>query len=174
MGTQNIKIEPVKTCDFDAKAAIAAFAALNQTEGKAVGVKSESWPYAIETSSDPAKMLFPAGWYFAKHALRNKHHSTTGAYSEIDVMDAAMHSAWTTHAVETARQRLGRDFSAAVCACTVAALNYGAKLVGPTHVLVKTGPDATIKYVEGWSVENACSLGFLLRSGDKIVKVFFR
>lgn len=174
MGTQNIKIVPVKTCDFGATTAIAAFTALNQMEGKAIGVKSESWPYTIVTAADPAQMLFPAGWYFAKHALRNKHHSTTGAYSEIDVMDPATHSVWTTHAVETARQCHGKDFAAPVCARTVAALNNGAKLVGPTHVLVKTGPDATIKYVEGWSVENACSMGFLLRSGDRIVKIFFR
>lgn len=171
MGTQNIckQIEMVKTCDLPATAAIAAFVGLNEAEGKVLRVKSDAWSYAIEAIQDPAEMLFPGGWYFAKCSLRNKHHSTTGAYAEIELVDATGRS-WTTHAVENARQCQGEDFSAQVCARVISALN-GAKLVGPSHVVVETGKP--LKIIEGWAVCDTCAMGFILRSGNQDVKVFF-
>ena len=164
-------INPIKTCDFSAAAAIAAFVALNQAEGKALNVITNCWPYVIETNYDPAEMLFPAGWYFAKHSLRNKHRSTTGLYQEVPVRNGHRQS-WTTYAVENVRQCRGENFSAPVCARVIAALNDGAKLVGPNHILVKTG--RPINIIEGWEVTSATSIGFILKSSNKIVKVFFR
>lgn len=174
MGTQNVfsenvKVEVVKTCDLPKSAAIAAFVALNEDEGKELEVKAVARSYVIQSVQDPAEMLFPGGWYFAKGSLRNKHHSTTGAYAEIEVVDATGRS-WITHAVEAARQCKGEDFSAQVCARVIAALN-GAKLVGPSYVVVETGKP--IKIIEGWTVCDTCAMGFILKSGDKAVKVFF-
>lgn len=172
MNTKHVNpVNPVKTCDFSAIAAIAAFVGLNQAEGKTLNVITDCWPRTIETNCDPATMLFPAGWYFAKRTLRNKHHSSTGLYSEVPVRDGNRQS-WTTYAVEEARQCKGEDFSAPVCARVITALNDGAKLVGPNHVLVKKVEPINI--VEGWKIVAPCLMGFILKSGNKVVKVFFR
>ncbi len=162
-------IHPIKTCDFGAAAAIAAFVGLNMAEGKKLTVVTDSYPYVIVTDDDPAKMLFPAGWYFTKNSLRNKHRSTTGAYEEIPVRKTSRQS-WTTYVVENARQCKGEDFSAPVCARVIAALNHGAKLIGPCHVAVKAGKPIDI--VEGWTMVGGTDMGFKLVSGNKTVKVY--
>lgn len=171
MGTQNVSrnVQVVKTCDLPKSAAVAAFVGLNEAEGKKLMTKTEGQSFYLEAIQDPAGMLYPSGWYFAKCHLRNKHNSTTGLYDQVRVVDITGHS-WMTHAIETARQIQGKDFSAPVCAKVVAVLN-GGELIDQAHVIVK--PGKPIKVLDGWTVADACSLGFILSSGEKIVKVFF-
>lgn len=152
MATKNIPIEVIKTCDLDINAAVAAFVGLNGLTDIVLTNPGE-YPPVLQTSYDPASLAFPQGWYFAKHSVRNKHHSTTGFYEEIPVKDDKG-KLWQTYCVENARQVEGKDFSPLVMADVVAALNPHAKKVGSWTVrLTKPEKLDSIRILEGWTVK---------------------
>lgn len=153
MATKNIPIEEVKTCDLNLAAAVAAFIGLNMLEGTEVTLTNPGeYPLVLQTSYDPANLAFPQGWYFAKHSVRNKHHSTTGFYEEIPVKDDKG-KLWQTYRVENARQVEGKDFGPLVLADVIVALNPHAKKLNPTVVkLTKLEKLESIKILEGWTV----------------------
>ena len=39
--------------------------------------------YAVYSLLPPIVLTYPKGWYYAKGCFRNKHNTTSGAYSEI-------------------------------------------------------------------------------------------
>lgn len=155
MDIKNISIEVVKTCDMDGKAAAAAFIGLNALEGTEIALIINPGTYSpiMKTSYDPANMVFPNGWYFAKGSVRNKHHSTTGFYDEVPVMDGNS-ELWQTYRVEDARQVDGKDFDPIVLADVIVAMNAGAKKVNAWTVkLTKLEKMKSIKVLEGYNVK---------------------
>ena len=71
----------VKSCDYSAEVAAKVFQMLNYGE---VFIEKGGYPrITIITDSSPYDLRYPEGWYYGKGYFRNKHESTTGAYSEI-------------------------------------------------------------------------------------------
>lgn len=153
MATKNIEVDVVKTCDLDINAATAAFIGLNALEGvEVILTNAGMYPPVLKTGCDPANMAFPKGWYFAKHSVRNKHHSTTGFYEEIPVKDDNG-ELWQTYRVEDARQVEGKDFGPIVLADVILAMNpYAKKVNAWTVKLTKPEKMKSIKIIEGWTV----------------------
>jgi hypothetical protein len=61
----------------------------------AVSVKKDGYGnYAIFSSLPPNILTYPKGWYYAKGCFRNKHNSTSGAYSEV-IMLAPNGRSWS-------------------------------------------------------------------------------
>lgn len=81
------EVKVVKSCDYSAAIAAKVFSMLNDG---VVYVRSEpdGYSFTITTDTDPRELVYPEGWYFAKGALRNKHNSTTGSYSEIPIVNS--------------------------------------------------------------------------------------
>lgn len=153
MTTKHIKVDVVKTCDMDINAATAAFIGLNTLEGvEVILTNAGMYPPVLKTSHDPANMAFPKGWYFAKHSVRNKHHSTSGFYEEIPVVDDNGEF-WQTYRVEDASQVEGKDFGPIVLADVIVAMNPHSKKVNSSTVkLTKLEKMKSIKIIEGWTV----------------------
>lgn len=72
----------VKMCDMPASIAARVFMALNPEIVK-VRRHKVFLHLTIVTDVEPKELTYPEGWYYAKGRFRNKHMSTTGAYSEI-------------------------------------------------------------------------------------------
>ena len=70
----------IKTCDLSGHAAAKLFVSINH--GRVKLVQHEDYETLV-TDIDPRCLDYPEGWYYAKGNFRNKHNSTTGAYSEI-------------------------------------------------------------------------------------------
>ncbi len=45
--------------------------------------RDENGNYAIFSVCPPTKLRYPKGWYYAKGTIRNKHNTSSGAYSEV-------------------------------------------------------------------------------------------
>ena len=73
----------VKSCDLPKEIAALIFQELN--DGVTL-VKRADGVY-IMTDKNLADLKYPEGWYFAEGTFRNKH-NTTGAYSEVSVIDS--------------------------------------------------------------------------------------
>ena len=73
----------VKTCDLSGEVAGKLFEMLNY--GEVQYHREGTWKYIV-TDVEPSKLCYPEGWYYGKGCLRNKHTSTNGVYSEIDMM----------------------------------------------------------------------------------------
>lgn len=72
----------VKMCDMPVRIAIKVFEYLNL--GK-VRVSCISDNLVIVTNTEPKDLSYPEGWYYANGTFRNKHTSTTGNYSEVEM-----------------------------------------------------------------------------------------
>ena len=74
--------QTVKTCDLSKDVAANLFCLLN--EGKVFYGISDIMPGNILiTDVEPKNLIYPEGWYYAKGSYRNKHNSSTGAYSSV-------------------------------------------------------------------------------------------
>lgn len=84
-------VETIKMCDMPGHVAAKVFALLNA--GKVKFVDSENvvgerflvHPTLV-TDVEPKDLVYPEGWYYAKGTFRNKHNSTTGLYSEVEMI----------------------------------------------------------------------------------------
>ena len=72
----------VKMCDMSGEIAAIVFQKLNSKDVILGEVKGTS-ELIIATDVEPAELVYPEGWYYAKGCFRNKHTSSTGAYEEI-------------------------------------------------------------------------------------------
>ena len=72
----------VKMCDMPVTIAIQVFERLNSGN---VMIRKNNVYFCtvIVTDVEPKNLIYPEGWYYAKGRFRNKHTSTTGAYSEV-------------------------------------------------------------------------------------------
>lgn len=74
----------IKVCDMDKYTAARLFEMLNP--GKVmVKRKLKGVGTVIITDTEPKDLTYPEGWYYAKGRFTNKHHSTTGLYSEVEM-----------------------------------------------------------------------------------------
>ena len=78
----------VKTCDLSGEIAAHLFEMLNRDLVKVERPYGVYGGLYIITDTEPMELCYPEGWYYAKGALRNKHQSTTGAYSEVMMIDS--------------------------------------------------------------------------------------
>ena len=76
-----MKAKVVKMCDMSGDISAKVFEQLNY--GKVRAVTSDIKVVKIVTDTEPKDLTYPEGWYYANGSFRNKHMSTTGAYSEI-------------------------------------------------------------------------------------------
>lgn len=75
------KAQTVKSCDFNGEIAAMLMVMLNSSF---VTLNNQYIDHEFLVSTvEPAKLIYPEGWYFAKGNVRNKHQSTTGMYYEI-------------------------------------------------------------------------------------------
>ena len=72
----------VKMCDMPVSIAARVFMSLNPEIVK-VRRHKVFLQLTIVTDVEPKELTYPEGWYYAKGRFRNKHTSSTGAYSEI-------------------------------------------------------------------------------------------
>ena len=71
----------IKTADLPKRLVLQIFKEIN---GNKVEIRTEAnGELVIVTMTEPIKLTYPEGWYYAKGTLRNKHTSTTGIYEEI-------------------------------------------------------------------------------------------
>lgn len=78
-----------KTCDLPGRIAAELLVLLNPGMAFIREFPYSSRDFEIVTKNHPEKLVFPEGWYFAKGTFRNKHYMTTGAYSEVSMVDQA-------------------------------------------------------------------------------------
>lgn len=78
-----MKVKTIKSCDMPVTDAVWLFGRYNR--GK-VKVNTRGFEMFIVTDTEPKDLVYPEGWYYAKGTFRNKHESTTGIYSEIDML----------------------------------------------------------------------------------------
>ena len=81
----------VRTADLSGTAAANLFAILNP--GEVEYLKQHPFNFAnipttgiIITDTNPKKLFYPEGWYFAKGNFRNKHNSSSGRYDEVPML----------------------------------------------------------------------------------------
>ena len=77
-------VKVVKMCDMPIGIATKVFVALNP--GKVTEVCTHRHHMKIITNTEPMDLTYPEGWYYAKGTVRHKHQSTTGFYSEVDML----------------------------------------------------------------------------------------
>ena len=75
----------IKMCDMPVAIAVRVFESLNPEKVK-VNVNPLTDSATITTDTEPKDLVYPEGWYYAKGCFRNKHTSTTGLYSEIEML----------------------------------------------------------------------------------------
>ena len=85
-----MKATIVKSADLPRDIALTVFEMLNvDREGKhhvkviRPGDDGYCTRHRIVTDREPADLVYPDGWYYAKGNFRNKHNSSTGFYSEV-------------------------------------------------------------------------------------------
>ncbi len=81
----------VKMCDMSRDTAAKVFMMLNPGKVKyaIMGEIFDDCPLpdlVLITDVEPKDLVYPEGWYYAKGTFRNKHTSTTGMYSTIEMM----------------------------------------------------------------------------------------
>lgn len=173
MDIKAIPIEEVKTCDLKAKPMVAALCGLNP--GKILSYDFSEWPARVTTAEHPSRLVFPKGWYYAKHCIRNKHNSTTGLYDEVDALNSNG-SYWEYYdiGVEDQKQCEVQDFNQETLVRTICAMNSAIKFMSPIAVrcdLFKLGNDP-ILILEGGYIERTKEC-IHLAYGTQSVDIFF-
>ena len=74
----------VKMCDMPLYIAVKVFEALNSGKVRVEG--AHILDMTIVTDTEPMKLVYPEGWYYAKGCFSNKHQSTTGRYHEVHML----------------------------------------------------------------------------------------
>ena len=80
MSDNNAKV--VKMCDMPVTIATRVFEMLNPGNVQ-LRKNNAFFRTIIVTDIEPKNLIYPEGWYYAKGRFRNKHTSSTGAYSEV-------------------------------------------------------------------------------------------
>ena len=75
----------VKSCDLPVRVALTVFELLNANAVKVTNKYRGVHLLSITTDTEPKDLTYPEGWYYAKGCFRNKHESTTGIYSEVEM-----------------------------------------------------------------------------------------
>ena len=86
-----MKATTIKSADFPREVALTVFELLNVDNDGNHHVKvirpgdGYCVRHRIITDHEPADLIYPEGWYYAKGNFRNKHTSSTGFYSETPI-----------------------------------------------------------------------------------------
>jgi|GEM_PF-794511 hypothetical protein len=115
----------VPTSDLPIVAAATAFIGLNRDEDISVSLDKDLGQNILVTSTNPAGMLFPEGWYVAKSCFRNKHHTAKRYYDEMYICKTPnIRTTWDeTNNSGNARWVKGSEFTELQFAKTMAAMN---------------------------------------------------
>ena len=73
----------VKSNNLPGKVAAKLFVELNKDYVWLSKEYDGSLVLATQLKPDDDRLVYPHGWYYAKHAFRNKHESDSGLYEEI-------------------------------------------------------------------------------------------
>ena len=73
----------IKMCDLSRDVAAKVFVLLNS--GK-VSYGMLGPDFVVITDVEPKDLVYPEGWYYANGRFTNKHNSTTGAYTTLDMV----------------------------------------------------------------------------------------
>lgn len=73
----------IKMCDLSRDTAAKVFVLLNPGRVK-YGTFGPD--FVIITDVEPKDLVYPEGWYYVNGSFSNKHNSTTGRYSTIDMV----------------------------------------------------------------------------------------
>ena len=77
----------VKMCDIDVNIAARVFEMLNP--GQVRSFASSKWPSSwcyIQTDTEPRKLIYPEGWYYARGYFTNRRTTTCETHQKIKMM----------------------------------------------------------------------------------------